>query len=695
MANKQLLHEDFSARRYFNDMTLRERVGVVMHRAKMETPMYLKSFFPIVGWIGGYNWRWMVGDFVAGVTVGTMVVPQSLAYAKLANLPLPYGLYSAFMGVMLYALMGTSREISVGPTAVLSLLVGGTVSRVSQEGFSAHDVAVGICFYSSLISLFLGVFRLGFLLDLIPNPVITGFTTGAAFTIMLTQLASLLGIPNVSSNAPTYRVIYNMAKNILSLSLNDLAFGMSSLAFIKLAELVSRKTNKRFIKIGSNATAVLLFTVVSFAISKASPDFKLKIVGQVKAKFTYIGVPNLSTGLFGKLAPDLPAVTLITVLEHVALCKAFARNSGYQVSSSQELFALGTCNFAASFFSAFPATGSFSRSAVKSQSGVCTPIAGVWTGVVVLLALWFLTEAFYYIPSATLAAVIMSSASTLVTSPKSIVELAKVHPGDATVFLVGAIVTFFFGAELGIALSVAVAFVKLVYRLAHPTMLQLYQTQDGTFIDSKHPLITKHPPPPGVIVFRPQQSLIFPNIDFIRDNLIDLVSELTRSGAAQLPRDARLWSDDMAGRGERLRAHRAKLENTPAPDEAHLPFLRAIILDLSAVSIIDSSGMQGIIDLRNSFARYAGCPTPAEHHSHFSSDMLITNPPEANKRTPSFEFHFVTTDPAIASLLIKAKVTRHLEPTEIIIHTAPTILPIQDPYIHLTIADAISSLQSQ
>ncbi|KAI9291924.1 hypothetical protein K502DRAFT_352523, partial [Neoconidiobolus thromboides FSU 785] len=479
--------DDIQERKYHGDLTAKENVYLIIKQAKREIPDYFKSFFPIFSWLPNYNRKWILQDMIAGITVGIMLVPQSLAYAKLANLPLAYGLYTSFICPILYPLMGTSREVSVGSTAMLSLIIGSTITRVTKinPDFSPVDIAVALTFLSSIITAILGIFKLGIILDLIPKPVIMGFTSGAALTIILTQVPTLLGIPNVSSSDSTTTVIYNLFSNIPKLDWVDLVFGLCSLSFIFTLNFVSKTLSPkypvmRFLKGLSIGLTVLIFTIISFVVFKTRPDFDLKIVKTVPQGFGYIGTPNLDPKLLAEVSLDLLPVILIGVLEHVALCKAFARQASYQISSSQELFALGVSNLCASFFSAYPATGSFTGSAIVAQSGVHTPLASSFTGIVVLMAISFLTPAFFYIPNATLAAIIVVSASSLISSYKTVFHLWKIQPMDCLVFLLAAFATFFAGTEIGIGSSLGLAFLVLIYRIARPHLYLLSQVINRT-----------------------------------------------------------------------------------------------------------------------------------------------------------------------------------------------------------------------
>jgi sodium-independent sulfate anion transporter 11 len=706
---------------------IKKAAGSLATSIRNGAPEYFLSFVPSIKWLPKYNRRWLVGDAIAGLTVGAMVVPQSLAYAKLAGLPVEYGLYTGFVGVMLYAAFGTSREISVGPTAVLSLMVGTVVHDVtSRSNFTPVEVALALTFMSSLITLFLGIFRLGIVMDLIPNPVIIGFTTGSAFTIVLGQIATLLGIPNVSSNDSTHIIIRNIFVNLKSLNWVDLVFGLSAVTFLLLIAFASKRLSKRFrwahyLQISSNAITVILFTLITYLVFLGNPKLNLKIVKTVPQGFRIGHVP-IDPDLWSTIGVQLLPTTIVCILEHVALCKAFARQSGYQVDSSQEMFALGATNLVATFFSAYPATGSFSRSAVKSRSGVRTPFAGMWTGALVLMALGFLTPAFYYIPNPVLSAIIVTSASSLVTDMDTLINLYKVQPFDFLVCVVGILVTFFAGSEAGIGAAVGLSFLILLLRLARPQLYTLKNLVDrpNVYVDTAHTDHKTETTIPGVVIIKPQESLIFPNVDYFRDIVIDKVLIDTRSGAVPLPIHEKLWSEDLEARGEKLRAKRAKLNKVPIVQTASLPLLKAVIFDFSAVNQIDSSGLQGLFDLRDMLSKYAGADKNNSEAINIDAAKIqfnkeevkaeaekITEDFEHHIESPSssityeeasqFEFHFVTLHRDVQRVLELSKITTPISPILPVNFEYPENTPLvgkgPSKFVHLTVQDAVDQIK--
>lgn len=350
-----------------------------------------------------YSRSWALKDIVAGVTVGLIVVPQGMSYAKVAGLPVQHGLYSAYIGALFYCFMGTSKDLTIGPTAVISLITGELVVQLTGK-LSPPEVAAISCLAVGLLTLILGVLRLGIILDFFPTTVLVGYTTGAAVTIIIQQIPKWLGVPNINNRAPVYNIIITMFQAIKTLSWLDLVFGLVSIFILIAVGLsVDRWGRGRFsiqmIKISRFFIVTVLATALSYAVNKDAPHDpktgliipKISILKTVPKGLPAPNVPSVSSAILSDIAPKLAAIFLATILEHIAIGKAFARRNRYQIDSNQELLTLGLANVTASFFGAYAVTGSFSRSAVKFQCGVKTPIAGLVTGALVLLAIFFLT----------------------------------------------------------------------------------------------------------------------------------------------------------------------------------------------------------------------------------------------------------------------------------------------------------------
>jgi high affinity sulfate transporter 1 len=378
-------------------------------RSAFVAPFRLGSFLrervPALSWLPNYApRRHLAGDLIAGLTVGLMVIPQGLSYASVAGTPPIYGLYSAFIGVFVYSCFGGCKDISVGPTAILSLLS-------FQANGGDIDVAIQMTMLSGIVQMVVAIARLGLFVDFISGPVLSGFTSAAAIQIILTQVGHVCGY---KTRDQVYFAVYDFFHDIGQLRWADLLLGVGCMVLLHLmSKLKSRFPNSVVLTqlcIGRNAFIVLVTALLSFIISR-SHAVPWKLVGSVPSGLPTPELPQPSGSMIKDQAGNIALSALVGFLESIAIAKAFAQQNGYahKLSANQELFAVGLANFLGSFFRALPVTGSFSRTAVASQAGAKTQLQGVFTGIVVLLALVLLTPAFYYIPTTVLSAVVIVS----------------------------------------------------------------------------------------------------------------------------------------------------------------------------------------------------------------------------------------------------------------------------------------------
>lgn len=451
---------------------------------------YFKSLFPIAQWILHYNYKWASSDLIAGITVGVVLVPQSMSYASLAGLPPEYGLYSSFVGVFIYSFFATSKDVSIGPVAVMSMQVGKVIANVQEKAgdrYSGPEIATFLALICGGIAAGMGILRIGFILEFISIPAVMGFMTGSAFSILTGQIPGLMGyLGLVNTREATYQVVINTLKHLPDTTV-DAAFGLVSLFILyawKILTEVGQKRSKRFriwfffIQQLRNAIVLIFATLISWAV--VHPELKkfsgetnefnpsLKILGVVPAGLRHTGVMTIPDGIIEYMASEIPVSTIILLLEHIAIAKSFGRVNDYKIVPDQELIAIGVNNLIGTFFSAYPSTGSFSRSALKNKCGVKTPFAGIFTGAVVLLALYVLTDAFYYIPKATLSAVIIHAVSDLIASYKTTWNFWKTSPIDAGIFVIAVFITVFSSIENGIYFAICASAAVLLFRVAIP-----------------------------------------------------------------------------------------------------------------------------------------------------------------------------------------------------------------------------------
>ncbi|KAJ5198143.1 sulfate transporter [Penicillium cinerascens] len=606
---------------------------------------YFYNIFPFIHWIGYYNLQWFIGDLIAGVTVGAVVIPQGMAYAELATLPPEYGLYSSFMGVLIYWFFATSKDITIGPVAVMSTLVGTIIIKTRKEHpeLEAPAIASALAIICGAIVTALGFLRLGFIVDFIPLPAIMAFMTGSAINICAGQVPTLLGEKaKFSTRGATYKVIIDTLKYLPSAQM-DAAMGMTALALLYAIRWAcnygARKYPARaktffFLSTLRTAFVILFYVMISAAVNlhrRNDPAFK--ILGTVPRGFKHAQVPRLDKEIISAFATELPAAVIVLLIEHIAISKSFGRVNNYTIDPSQEFIAIGISNLLGPFLGGYPATGSFSRTAIKSKSGVRTPLAGVITAVVVLLAIYALPAVFFYIPKASLSAVIIHAVGDLITPPNTTYQFWRVSPIDAIIFLMGVIVIIFSTIEIGIYCTICVSIAVLLFRLAKArgqflgaarihsvigdhilddtdTLSNAKFDSDRTVYlpisraDGSNPGIKIDQPSPGIFIFRLSEGLNYPNANHYTDYLVQHIFETTRPPDDR-PNERigdRLWNDP---------GPKAKDQE----DFLSRPTLRAVILDFSSVNNVDVTCVQTLIDVRNQLDRYAA---PARVQWHFA-----------------------------------------------------------------------------
>lgn len=622
-----------------------------------ELVTYTRSLFPFTHWIGRYNLQWLAGDLVAGITIGAVVVPQGMAYATLADLPVQYGLYTSFMGVLIYWFFATSKDITIGPVAVASALVGKILvaAAKSHPDIPRAEIATGLAVISGCIIFFIGLIRLGWIVELIPLVSIAAFMTGSAISIAVGQLPTLMGISGFDTRAATYLVFIHWLQGLPRTKL-DAAIGLTALfalyairSGLKFAAKKNPSQQKLYFFLSTLRTVfiILLYTLVSWLVNRHHRKKPLfKILGAVPRGFTEAKVPTINIPLIKVFVSDLPVIVIVLLIEHIAISKSFGRVNNYVINPSQELVAIGMTNILGPFLGAYPATGSFSRTAIKSKAGVRTPFAGVITAVVVLLAIYALTAVFFYIPSAALSAVIIHAVGDLITAPNVVYQFWRVSPLEVPIFFAGVFVTIFSSIENGIYTTICVSFALLVFRIikAKGRFLGKVKVQsvageslvgsEGTpFIntdgnvrsggshedvavrnvflpidhgDGSNPDVEVAGPYPGVFIYRFSEGFNYPNANHYLDQLVAHIFENTRrTNLDHYPRPGdRPWNDPGPRRGKSV------------PDHSDRPTLKAVILDFSAVNNVDITSVQQLIDVRNQLERYA---SPATVDFHFAN----------------------------------------------------------------------------
>jgi sodium-independent sulfate anion transporter 11 len=495
-----------------------------------------------------------------------------MAYAKLAQLPVQYGLYSSFMGVLIYWFFATSKDITIGPVAVLSTLVGNVIlesQKILPKTITAPHIAGCLAIISGSIVVFLGLARLGWIVELIPLTAIAAFMTGSAINIAVGQVPGLMGITGFNTRAPTYWVIINTLKGLPHTKL-DAAIGLTALTLLYLIRIAcsvgSKKLPQRqrlFFYAATLRTAfvILLYTLIGWLVNRhhrKTPKFA--ILGTVPRGFTANGAPPVTSEIIKSFASQLPAVVIVMLIEHISISKSFGRVNNYTINPSQELVAMGVTNLLAPFLGAFPATGSFSRTAIKAKAGVRTPLAGVITAIVVLLAIYALTAVFFYIPNAALSAVIIHAVGDLITSPRTLYQFWRISPIEVPIFFAGVLVTVFSSIENGIYVTISLSAAVYLFRSLkaqgrflgkvrihsiisdHGESKGTSSPQSGNndnktyrtaFLpidheDGTNPSIELQTPYPGIFIFRFSEGFNYPNASHYLQYLTQYIFANTR-----------------------------------------------------------------------------------------------------------------------------------------------------------------------
>ena len=607
---------------------------------------YALSLFPFTQWILRYNVQWFIGDLVAGITVGAVVVPQSMAYAKLAELPPEYGLYSSFMGVLIYWFFATSKDITIGPVAVMSTVVGNIVIKVQKHHpeVEGHVIASALAIIAGAIICFIGLARCGWIVEFIPLTAISAFITGSAISIAVGQVPTLMGInvKGFNTRASTYLVVINTLKYLGHTKL-DAAIGLTALTMLYLIRFIFTQLAKRqpsraklyfFLNTLRTAFVLCLYIMIAYVVNRnhrKNPRFKL--LGKVPRGFKHAAVPTVNSDLIRYFASELPASVIVLLIEHIAISKSFGRINNYTINPSQELVAIGVTNLLGPFLGAYPATGSFARTAIKSKAGVRTPFAGVITAIVVLLAIYALPAMFFYIPNSALSAVIIHAVLDLPTPPNTLYQFWRVSPIEVLIFLIGVFVTIFSSIENGVYCTISVSAAVLLYRVvkAHGHFVGQVKvhsvigdnlTEDkfhdqtkphdeatrNLFVpldhnDGSNPNIHIESPYPGIFIYRFSEGFNYPNATHYTDYLVQYIMEHTRrTNPDSWPRPGdRPWNNPGPPRGQ------------SEPDRSHLPTLKAVILDMQSVNNVDVTSVQTLLDVRNQLDRYAS-PESVQWH---------------------------------------------------------------------------------
>lgn len=469
----------------------------------------LKSMIPALSWMKSYRKDQLMGDIPAGLTVGVMLIPQGMAYAMIAGLPPIYGLYASTIPLIIYGLLGTSRQLAVGPVAMMSLLTAASVGALAGNDLETYIAyAATLALLVGILQWGLGVFRLGFVVNFLSHPVISGFTSAAALIIGLSQLKHLLGI-SLSQSHHIHEIILESMSRIGELNPYALGVGLVGILLIK--------SIKRILPaIPGSLVAVILGTLAGYFL--ISSGKALSIVGDVPSGLPMFTLPDFDGGVILSLIPAAIAISLVGFMESIAVARSIqARHKDYKVIPNQELKALGLANVGTAFFQGFPVTGGFSRTAVNDQSGAKTGLASIISAGMIILTLLFLTELFYYLPNAILAAVIMVAVFGLIDI-KEPIKLWQRDRNDFWMLVTTFVGTLVLGIEEGILIGVILSILVIIYRTSKPHYAILGRVKGTPFFRNVlrfHDLENRE----DTLIMRFDADLYYANVDYFIESL--------------------------------------------------------------------------------------------------------------------------------------------------------------------------------
>jgi sulfate permease, SulP family len=494
----------------------------------------VSTFLPPLRWLRTYDRADLRADAIAGLTVAVMLVPQSMAYAALAGMPAVAGLYAATVPLVAYALLGTSGQLAFGPVAIVALLTASALAPLAGGDPALYvTLAALLALLVGAIQLGMGALRLGALVNFLSHSVISGFTSAAAIVIALSQARELFGV-DMERSESVVGTVSGLVANLGTANLPTILISAGAIALLVVGRRRAPRLPMALVVVGL-ATAV--------TVGAGLADAGVAVLGEVPAGLPAPALPAITTEhLLALLGPAF-AIALISYMEGISVAKAIAARTREEIDANQELIASGVANMVAGVFRGFPVAGGFSRTAVNFQAGARTPMASLVTAAVVALAVSALTPLFTYLPRAVLAAIIVVAVAGLVDveEPR---RAWHVKRPDALSLVATFLGTLLIGVEPGLALGVALSLALFVWRSANPHTAELGRVEGTGLLRNidRYPTLTD----PETAVLRIDGPLYFANAKFVEDRMLAL--------------------------------------------PATRPDLRAVVLDCSAVTDIDSSG---------------------------------------------------------------------------------------------------------
>uniref|UniRef100_A0A0K0E0P8 Cation efflux protein cytoplasmic domain-containing protein n=1 Tax=Strongyloides stercoralis TaxID=6248 RepID=A0A0K0E0P8_STRER len=590
----------------------------------------MTKIFPFLKCISNYNYKESLsGDIIAGVTVGIVVIPQALSYALLTNVDPVYGLYTSFFAALFYMIFGTSKFISLGPFAIVSLMTGVAANNIvtklevikntekveylqihenehidlynftkmfqnNHENIEKITIVTTLVFFVGMIQIIMGLLRLGFLASYLSDQIVSGFSVGAAVHVCVAQADKLFQIQSKANNESgnilmkTFDIFWNIK------DMNKIGGILSLISFIILyigKDIINPKVKKNFkCIIPFELILILTGTTLSFYFSFNS-KYNLEVVDYVPTGFTFAVMPKIS--LFPYMVGEILEISFVALAIHLSMCKIFSRKLGTKCDNNQELVAIGLTSFLSSFFCVYPVTSALGRSILNVECGAHTQLSALFTVLLILIVILFLAPLLSSLPMCILAVIIIYSTKTVFYKIKELKVLWKISKIDCSIWIVSFISTTFFNLMEGLLISIGYALITTVFRIQWPrwyTLSQLTGTEE--YRDTgRYKRVTELN---NIVVFRFDAPLLFTNVEHFQNSINKVIWKETNE---------REENNDVGG-NKKNSEKSLSLKITPfnsLSSNKKITQTRGIvnylIVDCSGFTFIDITSITSLIDL--------------------------------------------------------------------------------------------------
>jgi sulfate permease, SulP family len=476
---------------------------------KLKRGLAWRRYLPPLTWLAHYEPVWLTGDFVAGVTLAAYAIPVALAYATLAGLPPQVGIYGYLLGGLGYALLGSSRQLAVGPTSAISLMIAGTVGEMAG-GDAAHyaQIASLAGFTVALLCLISWLFRLSVLVRLISDSILVGFKAGAGLTIIMTQLPSLFGISGGGHNF--FERVVLLLGQLGQVHYLVLAIGVLAIAVLLAGERAFP---------GRPVALVVVVLAIAAASIFGLPALGIPITGEIPQGLPSLALPTLRLRDIDGIFPLAAGCLLLAYIEGISAARSFATKHGYELDPRQEFLGLGAANLFAALGHGYPVAGGLSQSAVNDKAGARTPLALVFASVALAICLLFLANYLENLPKAVLAAIVFTAVLGLIDI-RGLLRMWQISKADFFAATIALVAVLLLGILQGILLAAAASVLILLARASQPHVAFLGRIP-GT---NSYSDLARHPENeqlPHVLIFRPEASVLYVNAETVLQAVLE------------------------------------------------------------------------------------------------------------------------------------------------------------------------------